>query len=65
MWLTTIFDQKNGLFFNDTGSLVLNQPHPMEIFVGKQTISSPEIPLSGKRVNSMELKEENEKRPCI
>jgi hypothetical protein len=45
-WLT-LFDQKNSLFFNDTGSEILDQPHVVAFLVGTH-YHSPNIP--GKRV---------------
>jgi hypothetical protein len=67
--LLTLFDQKNSLFFNNTGSLILYQPHLVEFLAGKH-YNPPEVPLPGKRVkygtsNNAVKEIENEKRPCI
>jgi hypothetical protein len=54
-WLT-LFDQKNSLFFNDTGSLILDQPHVVAFLVGTN-YNSPDVPLFGKPVTGWNFKQ--------
>lgn len=54
-WLT-LFDQKNSLFFNDTGSLILDQPYLVEFLAGKH-YHTPRVALFGKRVTVWNFKQ--------